>query len=114
MKNKANQQLDILLNIPINFCCERLQPLSLHSQLVNNAVSSYLQFIPRNYLKRKIEGGFLLLLSHFISQRHKELLVRERPLGQSSLCPRGLSPHCQCSSLQCATLSWESNRLSGV
>ena len=42
---------------------------------------------PKQLLKRRIGGGFLLLLSHFISQRHKELLVRERPLGQSSLCP---------------------------
>lgn len=42
---------------------------------------------PKELLKRRIGGGFLLLLSHFISQRHKELLVRERPLGQSRLCP---------------------------
>lgn len=42
---------------------------------------------PKELWERRIGGGFLLLLSHFISQRHKELLVRERPLRPKQPVP---------------------------
>jgi len=86
--------LDTLLNIPryrylFIFAVKDCSPflcLCILSLLTMRALLLSTIY-PKQLLKRRIGGGFLLLLSHFISQRHKELLVRERPLGQSSLCP---------------------------